>query len=73
MSHAHTLRRPSISDFYQWLQDPSILHHRWDMIETLICSFQAVFAPQEDNTSIPAMHALLETIKPATEGPPVPE
>ena len=43
------------------------------MIETLICLFQAEFAPKEDNTSVSAIHAFLETIKPATEGLPVPE
>ena len=66
-------RRPPISDFYQWVQEPSSLHLRWDVIETLISSFQTVFDPREDDTTVPAMHKVLDSIKPATEGSPVPK
>ena len=48
-------QRPPISKFYQRIKEPRDLHHGWDVIETLICSFQAVFAPRDDGTIFAAM------------------
>ena len=61
--------RPSISDLTQWLEKPSEVHHRWDVIQTLIDSFQAEFPLTEDDTSVD----LLKIIKTATNTSPVPE
>ena len=49
-------QRPPVSEFYQWIKKPRDLHHGWDVIETLICSFQAVFAPREDGTTFAAVY-----------------
>ncbi len=50
------------------MQDPSQLHLGWDVIETLICSFQAVYCPRIDGTAVPAMHAFSDSVKPAIQG-----
>ena len=55
------------------MQDPSQLHLGWDVIETLICSFQAVYCPRIDGIAVSAMHAFLDSVKPAIQGSPVPE
>ncbi len=66
-------QRPRISTFFQWMQDPSQLHLGWDVIETLICSFQAVYCPRIDGTAVPAMHAFSDSVKPAIQGSSVPD
>ena len=63
-------RRPPISELYEWIQRPSELHHGWDVIETLMCSYEAVFGPPENDS---AMYRLFNVLEPVIEVSQVPE
>ena len=66
-------QRPPMADFLTWIEEPLDLHYGWDVIETLICSFQAVFATDKHGGTDSVLFKLLNHIKPAVVGSPVPE
>ena len=60
-------RRPPISEFHKWTQRLSDLHHGWDIIETLMCSFLAMFSPPGNSSAVPAIYRFFDAFKPAIE------
>lgn len=65
-------QRPTISNFYEWVEQPSDSHWAWDVIETLICSFEAVFAPPRNGSTVSVIHQFFDGIKPAIDGSRIP-